>query len=208
MELKILYWINNNMHNNQIMNNIWGFFSRISDSGLIWILFILILLCFKSTRKLGGVLALSFAINTVAGFVIKNLIVRQRSFEEDSVFISFLNSISYPLPDSYSFPSGHTSTAFVIFFTIYQCDKKLSLPTFLLALIISFSRLFLCVHYPTDIIAGILLGGVVSILSVYTYNKFVSFYLKHYKNKTIVNNSLYCNYCGYYTKCKNYVKFR
>ena len=196
MESKILLWINNSMHSNTILNSFWTFISKISDSGFIWIIFIAVLLLFKDTRKLGFIVGLSLAFSAISGFIIKNLIARPRPYDTNPELLEFLKSMSYNTPDSYSFPSGHTSSAFAVSFALLFVNKKYSYPSLILSILIAFSRLFLCVHYPIDIIGGAMLGIISSYITINIFNNLYAFYNKHYKKRIIVNNLLNYNYCN------------
>jgi undecaprenyl-diphosphatase len=67
-------------------------------------------------------------------------------------------------PTDYSFPSGHTAASFAATFALYFSRKKLWIPAIGLAVLISFSRLYLYVHYPTDILAGVMIGIIMGFL--------------------------------------------
>jgi len=97
----------------------------------------------------------SFALCASLTFISKNIIHRERPFKVSSE-IQKLGS-----GGSYSFPSGHTADAFVLYFTLplaFSNNKKVAFLCGLWAIFIAFSRLYLGVHYITDIIASILLA--------------------------------------------------
>ena len=96
---------------------------------------------------------------------IKNIICRLRPFQ----IRDYINLIINPPLDS-SYPSGHTYASFAFATALLCCNKKLGIPAIILACMISFSRLYLYVHFPTDVLASIILGIATGILSYYIVN--------------------------------------
>jgi len=86
--------------------------------------------------------------------ILKPLIARARPCDINTAI-----QLMIPRPDDFSFPSGHTAASFAAAFSLYIAGvKKLSIPAFILASFIAFSRMHLYVHFPTDIVAGIVIG--------------------------------------------------
>ena len=158
---------------NTFLNPIMIFFTEIGNIGLIWIFISFILIIKKKYRKVGITTIMALIINSILGEgLIKNIIQRPRPF-------TMINNINLliPAPTSYSFPSGHTSSSFACAIVIAYYLKKLLIPSISLAILIAISRLYLQVHYLSDIIGGIILGIISAIISIklinFIYNKYI-----------------------------------
>ena len=130
------------------------FFTRLGNAGFVWIALAAILLLFRRTRRAGCILALALVCDLVlCNFILKPLVHRVRPCDllpEVTLLI--------PHPSDYSFPSGHTASGFAAAFALWFQNRKLGTPALLLAAFIGFTRLYLYVHFPTDILGGIALG--------------------------------------------------
>ena len=156
---------------NPVLDVIMTFITHLGDTpGIIWWVIGIILLIPRKTRKLGvlliGGLAVASLINNVA---LKNIIDRPRPYNIDaSVWKNAGYEYIWPelikKSSSPSFPSGHTSTsigaAFAMFLGCFKNKKYLAIgiPTLILSFLIGFSRIYVHVHYPTDVIAGVVVG--------------------------------------------------
>lgn len=136
--------------------------TSLGDGGVFWILLALIFLCFKKTRRMGAAMAISLIISTlITNVTLKPLINRPRPYELRT--IEGLDTSL--LPGDASFPSGHTTVSFSGAFALFWQNKKAGVPALALATLIAFSRLYFYLHHPTDILGGILVGLVASLLS-------------------------------------------
>ena len=164
MDFKILYWIDK-LHR-PILDKIMIFFTNLGDAGIVWITIAILLLVGKKTRKCGIYMLVSMGIGLLLGNVfLKNVVARQRPCWLDHSIELLITS-----PKDYSFPSGHTLASFASAVMIFLFSKKGGLLAFLLAIAIAFSRMYLFVHFPSDILCGALLGTAIS-LFVYYYAK-------------------------------------
>ncbi|MBC5648906.1 phosphatase PAP2 family protein [Christensenella tenuis] len=129
-------------------------FSLAGNSGLIWLLATLFLLLDKRTRRQGMTLFFAVALTYVIGNVIlKDLVMRPRPFQQYGV-----TDLLVPPPSGYSFPSGHASSSFAALAVLFATGKSARIPAAVCALLISFSRVYVFVHFPSDVLAGALLG--------------------------------------------------
>lgn len=163
----ILLWLQNHMRN-EILTPFFILITRLGDKGSIWIAITIILLICKKTRKTGimSALALIFA-TTFNNLVLKGIFERTRPYE----VVEGLNCVIENMK-SFSFPSGHTSSSFAAATILYtQLPRRYGIPAFILASLIAFSRMYLGVHYLTDIIGGMLTGIVSAFIVIFIYNK-------------------------------------
>lgn len=141
----------------------------LGNGGWFWILCAVILLVSPKTRKVGCAASLSIIFGAlVTNVLLKNLVARARPFACDSMLWSPLIA----KPTDFSFPSGHTTASFAVALVIARMfPKKYGVPAVILAALVAFSRLYLGVHYPTDVLAGFLVALAGSTLSVWLVRK-------------------------------------
>ncbi len=161
------------------------FISYFGDHGYFFIALVVILLVFRRTRKTGLVLALGMIIGALLNNVLlKNMIARPRPYDEVEEFRNMWLTHSRIKMNSYSFPSGHTSTASVIGVGLFiMLKKKYSWIFLLIPLLMGWSRITLFVHYPSDVLFGLIVGSI-SIIGGYFLSKLV-FKWKLIENLTI-----------------------
>ncbi len=131
------------------------FVSRLGDGGMIWIALAIVLVAIPKTRKSGIILLAALCVDLVlCNGILKNLFERVRPFDINTQVQLLISK-----PKDFSFPSGHTAAAFTsVSALFFSGEKKLWKVALVLACLIAFSRLYLYVHYPTDILGGILAG--------------------------------------------------
>ena len=153
-EGSILLWIQNNLRSD-FLDPIMKAITMLGDKGLIWILVTLALLIVRKTRPLGVVCAASMVFGLIiTNLVIKNWAARVRPYE----MVQGLNCI-VPLAKDWSFPSGHTTNSLACAWVLFRkTPKKCGVPALILAILIAFSRLYVGIHYPTDVLGGALIG--------------------------------------------------
>lgn len=155
------------------LNMIMATASRICNFGIVWWCLCILFMIRPTKLRLAGVnivLALSIA-HIMGEIIIKHVVKRIRpchKLEDDEQIIN--------RPKFYSFPSGHTTASFsVVGVAVLRCSPIVFIPILCLATIIAFSRLYLRVHYLTDVIVGMLLGLFCGISSVFIFNALVKF---------------------------------
>ncbi len=165
MEMAILYAIQN--LRTEFLDTAMVFISRLGNSGIIWVIIGLIMICFKKYRKSGIAVIIALVFCLVFGNgILKNIVGRSRPcWIDDSI------KLLIDIPKDYSFPSGHTFSSFAAAISITFFHKKEGVAAFILAILIAFSRLYLFVHYPSDILGGIALGSVAAISGIFLVNR-------------------------------------
>lgn len=153
-DARILYFIQEHVRT-PLLDPLMKFFSFLGNGGWFWITLCVILALNKKTRRVGLTVGFSLAVCFAAQeLVIKNIVQRPRPFTT----FSYLHPL-ITRPHSFSFPSGHTTSSFACALTLFrETKKRYSVPALVLASLIAFSRLYVGVHYPTDVLAGILIA--------------------------------------------------
>ena len=160
-DIGILNFIRDNL-SSPFMDKFMTFITYLGDNGAIWIAIGIILLIQRKYRKIGLVLLLGLLLNAILGeVIIKNIVQRPRVFNTYPDINIIIKG-----PTSFSFPSGHTASSFVAAAILGYYIKDIKYIVYCFAALIAFSRLYLYVHYPTDIIGGILLGTISAIITI------------------------------------------
>ena len=131
--------------------------TRLGDAGIIWIILTVLLLIIPKTRKTGVIMMAALLADVLlCNVVIKNLVARTRPFDVNTAV-----QLLVAKPRDYSFPSGHTAASFASVTALYLAgEKKMWRAALVLAVLIALSRLYLYVHYPTDVLGGVLAGAI------------------------------------------------
>ncbi len=162
----ILLWIQEYLRND-VLNTIMKFITSLGDAGLIWILSAVVLLFFKKTRKVGIMIGMALIGSIILNnLILKNMFQRTRPYEVVDGLTRLIGKQS-----DFSFPSGHTGSSIAASIVIFKnLPKKFGIPALIVGILISFSRLYIGVHYPTDVIVGAIMGAVSAFISIKLYN--------------------------------------
>ena len=158
-ELPILWWIREHL-TNPFLDTVMPYITSLARHGEFWILLALILICFKKTRKAGVAMGIAMALGFLIGNIgLKNIIARTRPYDmvEVEVLVKHLSD--------FSFPSGHTLVSFNAAIALHHYHRRWGVAALVLATVIALSRLYLFVHYPTDVLAGLLLAVGIAFVS-------------------------------------------
>lgn len=140
----------------------------LGNSGAIWIIIAVIMIVFKKSRKTGFMTVAGLITDVILGnLLLKNIIARNRP-----CWINDTIQMLISVPQDYSFPSGHTLSSFTAATIIMHFDKRMGTVAYILASIIAFSRLYLYVHFPTDVLAGIILGIAIGCITIKIFEIF------------------------------------
>ena len=149
-----------------LLDKIMPLITALGNGGLVWIIISMYLISNANYVIEGYMLLTSLFVTTIIGeCVIKHLIKRTRPFAN-----LIGNKLLIAQPITYSFPSGHTASSFAAVGIFLTMDNELSIFVLILASLIAFSRIYLNVHYPTDVVTGIILGLLCSklVLTVFS----------------------------------------
>ncbi len=167
LDFEILYFIQEHIAS-KALNDIMVFISSLGNFGVIWIITAVALIIPKKTRKCGILILCALTLSLITGEVItKNLVARIRPCNIDLTVNMLVER-----PKTYSFPSGHTASSFTATAVILYFYRKAGFFALAIASLIAFSRMYLFVHFPTDIIGGMLWGIASAIIVIVIYKKF------------------------------------
>lgn len=164
---QLLLWLKE-AFSHPVMDRLMIFVSSLGNKGYLWIAIGILFLLFgfkqKIWRKRGLLVLLSLAVNAVAcNVILKPLVNRTRPY------VLYDYDILIPPVGDPSFPSGHTSASFAAATAIYAIDKRWGIAAYIFAAVMGFSRLYLGVHFPSDVIVGALLGTLAAKLVIRFY---------------------------------------
>ncbi len=157
-DLPILDWIQANLQSS-FMDKFMPIVTVLGDAGLFWIAWAVLLLLFPKTRKIG--LGMGFALIMgllICNVTLKPMIQRIRPYDFQEQEFGILINLLIDRQHDFAFPSGHTIASFEAATVLLKNSKKMGIPAMILAVIIAFSRLYLYVHYPTDVIFSVFAG--------------------------------------------------
>ena len=161
MDHQILLWIADTLRG-VWMTRIQYILSTINNHGEIWLLIALILLVRPKTRRCGMAMLLALLMGLLAGnLILKPWVARPRPF------LTYTDIAALLHPGGFSFPSGHTVSSFCAATTCFGYFRRAGIGCYVLAALIGFSRLYLGVHYPTDVLCGAVLGILLGAAAVW-----------------------------------------
>jgi undecaprenyl-diphosphatase len=151
-----------------IMDKLMILITSLGNMAIIWIAIAILLIANKKYRRIGYMTLMAVILGAVLGeCILKHIFQRPRPF----IAIHTLN-VLISKPTSSSFPSGHTTAAFAAAGILSVYFKKYKVVFWILAVLIAFSRIYLYMHYPTDVLGGIVLGLLCSRLTFYIFKKY------------------------------------
>ena len=162
---RILFFIQNNWKT-PALDHVMVFLTSLGNAGVLWICIAAILI-FSKHRQKSGVILLSaiFAAMFLGDDILKPLIGRIRPCDKFPEVEQLLN-IHSP-----SFPSGHTMVGFASATVLFYHYRRCGIIAYLMASLIAFSRLYLFVHYPSDVLGGLILGVFTALVTIFLLNR-------------------------------------
>ena len=162
----ILQFIQINMRSS-IMDKVMPLITNLGNGEMIWMLIGIIFLINNKYRRYGlmiiGSLILCFIVGNLS---LKPLVARVRPFNA----MPILDGLLIKPPTDFSFPSGHAMCSFASGVVIFYMNKRIGIFALILSFLIGFSRLYLYVHYPSDVFLGMLIGIFIGIVTIIIFN--------------------------------------
>jgi undecaprenyl-diphosphatase len=155
----VLFYIQEHLKN-PALDRVMVFFSSLGNAGFLWIVIAFILILIKRYQKCGLSLLCAISLATFLGEnLLKPLFGRVRPCNKYPEIALLIERLSSP-----SFPSGHTMVAFASSTLLFVYNPVFGIIAYMIATLIAFSRMYLFVHYPTDILGGIFFGVLTSLM--------------------------------------------
>ena len=157
-DLPILEWIAANLKCG-FLDFLMPLITLLGDAGIFWILCSVVMILIPKTRKTGLAMGISLLIGLlVCNVTLKPLVMRPRPYDYQADVFHKIIPLLVEKQHDFSFPSGHTIASFEAATVIAINNKKWGVAAMVLAVLIAFSRMYLYLHYPTDVLASVVLG--------------------------------------------------
>lgn len=177
-DLPILDWIAANLWC-PFLDAVMPLITALGNGGIFWIAAALILMLIPKSRRTGFSMGAALLMGLVlCNLILKPLVARIRPYDYQMEHFGVVIDLLIATPHDYSFPSGHTIASFEAATALIIHDRKLGIPAMVIAGLVAFSRLYLYVHYPTDVIASIILGVGLAFLGSWLVAKGYALYEK------------------------------
>ena len=175
-DLPILRWIAEHLHN-AFGDFLMPLITLLGDAGIFWIAVAVVLLFIPKCRKVGLGLGAALIIGLlICNVTLKPLVARIRPYDYELLHFGNEIKLLVEAQHDFSFPSGHTIASFEAATVILLHNKKWGIGAMVLAALIAFSRLYLYVHYPTDVLASVVLGIGIAFLGNWLVQKGFALY--------------------------------
>lgn len=177
-DLPILDWIAANLWC-PFLDALMPMITLLGDAGIFWIAIAVVLLFFPKTRKIGLGMGAALIIGLlVCNVTMKPLFARPRPYDYQLAHFGKSIQLLIEAQHDFSFPSGHTIASFEAATVLLLHSRKAGIPAMVLAVLIAFSRLYLYVHYPTDVLTSVILGICFGLLGNWLVQKGFRLYEK------------------------------
>ena len=170
-DLPILDWIAANLWC-PVLDAVMPVITLLGDAGIFWIAVAVLFIFTKKYRKIGIGMMIALMMGLViCNICLKPMIARIRPYDFKEEHLGTVVNLLIEKQHDFAFPSGHTIASFEAAVVILLGNRKLGIPAMILACLIAFSRLYLYVHYPTDVIVSIVLGSILALIGWYLAQK-------------------------------------
>lgn len=155
-----------------LSDTVWTLLTTLGNGGAVWIALAVVLLFFRKTRRAGIAILAALVLGLLVGNVwLKEWIMRPRPFVTHADLAALVDP-----GDPWSFPSGHALSSFAAAAALCYHHRKGAIPAFVLAALIAFSRLYASVHYPSDVLAGALIGVLCGLLAAWLTDRAIDLF--------------------------------
>ncbi len=168
LDFMVLNYIREHLRNG-FLDNIMPIVTMLGNMGIFWVAVALIISAKAKYRRC----SITMLIGMIMGVIIGNLIIKNIIQRDRPCWINEIENMLIANPQDFSFPSGHTMSSFIASTILFHYDKRLGIPSFGIAMLIAFSRLYLYVHFPSDIIGGALLGIVIACMTISATDRYI-----------------------------------
>ena len=163
-DLPILDWIQANLQNG-FLDFIMPIITLFGEGGVFWIVWSVLLLFFPKTRRTGVGMIIALLLGVlICNVTLKPLVGRPRPYDFQEEHFGIIIDLLIDKQHDFSFPSGHTIACFEACIVLLLNDKRMGIPATILAVLVAFSRLYLYVHYPSDVIVSVFLGSLFAVI--------------------------------------------
>ena len=155
-DLPILDWIQAHLQCG-FLDAVMPIVTLFGEGGIFWIAWAVLMLVFPKTRKTGIAMGIALVMGVlICNVTLKPLVARPRPYDFQYENFGITIKLLIDAQHDYSFPSGHTIASFEAAIPLMIHDKRMGIPAMVIAVLVTFSRLYLYVHYPTDVIFSII----------------------------------------------------
>lgn len=161
IETSFLVWVQDTIRT-EFFDKLMIFFTTINNVGMIAILTVLLLLIWNKYRHVGMTALASLVVEfVVVNIFLKNVVQRIRPYVVNEELI-----LLGDMPGDYSFPSGHTGSAFAVAIVIFLCmPRRYGISALIVSILIALSRIYNGAHYPTDVLGAVVVAIITSVLA-------------------------------------------
>lgn len=182
-DIQILKWVHEVFHDQTWLNYIMKYFTYIGEFGIGAIVCAIVLLIIKKTRWAGVAVGIALVLDVlIVNVILKLSVNRARPWQSypNYGFQEFHEAIGVREPKDSSFPSGHTAATFAAAVALVMYYRVKGLPALGAALLVAVSRIYLCMHYPSDVLGGILIGSACGVAGYFLMKPAKKFILEKF----------------------------
>lgn len=187
MDIAILKWVDATFHSQTWLNYIMKYVTYIGEFGAGAIVCAIVLLIFKKTRWAGVAVAIALVLDLlIVNIILKLSVNRARPWQTypDLGFQEFHLSIGVREPSDSSFPSGHTASLFAAAVALVIYYKAKGVPALVVAFLVALSRIYLCMHYPSDVLGGAAIGSACGVAGYFIMKAVKKFIINKFVNRS------------------------